>query len=205
MARNVCPRRNGSVANGALGRSQKLLSKVASMLTSIYSYGQVAGVAHTIMTYVFEVSNPRWPLTSSAAPPYPPSTSQALPSAIVSIAAAPMPIWVLKTYRKVEQNCRLLGSYYQVQYWKVEITGYFNTTYQLEIRDAVGTTVGKSFAGSVVSIWAHMRSPDGRLARPSRAGLLCVRRNRRGARGTHGAPSLLRSARLRSALGWCAG
>ena len=53
MARNVCPRRNGSVANGALGRSQKLLSKVASMLTSIYSYEQVAGVAHT---YVFEPS-----------------------------------------------------------------------------------------------------------------------------------------------------
>jgi hypothetical protein len=38
-----------------------------------------------------------------------PSTSQALPSAIVSIAAAPMPIWVLKTYRKLEQNCRLLA------------------------------------------------------------------------------------------------
>ena len=81
----------------------------------------------------------------------------------VSIAAAPMPIWVLKTYRKLEQNCRLLGLYYQVQYWKVEITGYFNTTYQLEIRDAVGTTVGKSFAGSVVSIWALMRSPDERI------------------------------------------
>ena len=48
-----------------------------------------------------------------------------------------------------------------VQYWKVEITGYFNTTYQLEIRDAVGTTVGKSFDGTrVVSIWALMRSPD---------------------------------------------
>ena len=53
---------------------------------------------------------------------------------------------------------------YEVQYWKVEITGYFNTTYQLEIRDPVGTTVGKSFAGSVVSIWALMRSPDGRIA-----------------------------------------
>ena len=53
MAPYVCPRRNGSVANGALGRSQKLLSKVASMLTSIYRYGQVAGVAHT---YVVEPS-----------------------------------------------------------------------------------------------------------------------------------------------------
>ena len=31
---------------------------------------------------------------------------------IVTIAAAPMPIWVLKTYRKLEQNCRLLGSEY---------------------------------------------------------------------------------------------
>ena len=41
------------MANGAPGRSQKLLSKVASMLTSIYSYGQVAGVAHT---YVVEPS-----------------------------------------------------------------------------------------------------------------------------------------------------
>ena len=79
-----------------------------------------------------------------------------------------MPIWVLKTYRKLEQNCRLLGSYYQVQYWKVEITGYFNTTYTLEIRDAVGTTVGKSFAGSVVSIWALMRSPDGRIGHRER-------------------------------------
>ena len=79
-----------------------------------------------------------------------------------------MPIWVLKTYRKLEQNCRLLGSFYQVQYWKVEITGYFNTTYQLEIRDAVGTTVGKSFAGSVVSIWALMRSPDGRIGHRAR-------------------------------------
>ena len=74
-----------------------------------------------------------------------------------------MPIWVLKTYSKLGQNCRLLGSEYQVQYWKVETTGHFNTTYQLEIRDAVGTTVGKSFAGSVVSIWALMRAPDERI------------------------------------------
>ena len=64
------------------------------------------------------------------------STSPSVRSAIVSIAAAPMPIWVLKTYSKLEQNCRLLGSEYQVQHWKVEITGHFNTTYQLEIRDA---------------------------------------------------------------------
>ena len=141
-------------------------------------------------------SNPRWPLTSSAAPPYPPSTSQALPSAIVSIAAAPMPIWVLKTYRKLEQNCRLLGSYYQVQYWKVEITGYFNTTYTLEIRDALGTTVGKSFAGSVVSIWALMRSPDGRIGH-RRAGLLCGRARR--ARGRAAPPARIRWVRIDTA------
>ena len=116
------------------------------MLTGLYSYGQAARLTHA---YAATLSSTVDPIRSAPlATEHHPGQQQRHRQH----RRRPMPIWVLKTYRKLEQNCRLLGSYYQVQYWKVEITGYFNTTYQLEIRDAVGTTVGKSFAGSVVSI-----------------------------------------------------
>ena len=79
------------------------------MLTSIYSYGQVAGVAHT---YAAGLSMAVDLIRSAPLPAEHYVSPTSGRSAIVSIAVAPMPIWVLKTYSKLEENCRLLGSEY---------------------------------------------------------------------------------------------